>query len=50
MLNHLHPNISMHILPTVLSTFLKVLTWRICEQSRASLIVDHFFCSCVFND
>ena len=28
--NHLHPNISMHILHTVLYTFSKVLTRRIC--------------------
>ena len=28
--NPLHPNISMHILHTVLYTFPRVLTWRIC--------------------
>ena len=29
-LNPLHPNISMHILHTVLYTFPMVLTWRMC--------------------
>ena len=39
--NSLHPNISMHILHTVLYTFSLVLIRRI-EQSRASLVNDHF--------
>ena len=38
LLNHLHPNISMHILFTVLYTIPKVLTWRIC------LLIKRFFC------
>ena len=33
-LNLLHPNISLQILHTVLYTFLKVLSRRICKQSR----------------
>ena len=32
----LHPNISMHILHTVLYTFHKVLTWRICSKIKSS--------------
>ena len=40
----LHPNISIHILHTVLRTFTKVLIRRIC-QSRVSLVGDHFFYS-----
>ena len=33
-LNPLHPNISVHILHTVLFTFPKVLTRRICSTSK----------------
>ena len=40
--NPLHPNISMHILHTVLYTFLKVLTRRICLTIENSLNGDHF--------
>ena len=36
MLYPLHPNISMHILHTVLYTFSKELTKRIVQQSKAS--------------
>ena len=43
--NPLHSNISMHILHTVLTTFLKVLTRRIGQQSRASFVGDHFLYS-----
>ena len=39
--NPLHPNISVHILHTVLYTFPLVLVRRI-EQSRVSLVNDHF--------
>ena len=44
-LDPLHPNISMHILHTVLCTFPKVLTRRTCQKSKASLLGDHFFYS-----
>ena len=44
-LNHLHPNISMHILPTALSISLNVLRRRIVSQSRASPVGDHFLYS-----
>ena len=41
-LNPLHPNISMHILHTVLYTFPKMLTRRICLTIKSFLIVgDH---------
>ena len=40
--NPLHPNISKHILHTVLYTFPKVLTRRIGQQSMASFVGDHF--------
>ena len=40
--NTLHPNISMHILLTVLYTFLNVLKGEFVSQSRASLVGDHF--------
>ena len=41
--NPLHPNISMHILHTVCSTFPKVLTRRNCWTiGRASLVSDYF--------
>ena len=43
--NPLLPNISMHILHTVLWTFPNVLIRRICSQSRASLVDDHFLYS-----
>ena len=36
-LSPLHPNISMHILHTVLYTFLKVLTRRICLTIKSFL-------------
>ena len=45
MINPLHPNISMHILHTVLYTFLKVLTRRICLTIKASQVGDHFLYS-----
>ena len=32
MVNSLHPNISMHILPTVLYTFRRVLSRRVCKR------------------
>ena len=41
-LNPLHPNISMHILHTVLNTILEVLTEEFFQQSRGSLVSDHF--------
>ena len=41
--NPLHPNISMHILHTVLHTFPKRLTRRICL--RVALVGDHLLCS-----
>ena len=41
-INPLHPNIRMHILHTVLYTFLEVLKRRICWTVRSSLVVDHF--------
>ena len=37
----LHPNIRMHILHTVLYTFLKVLMRRICLTVMSALVVDH---------
>ena len=40
--NPLYLNISMHILHTVLNTFLKVLKRRICLTVKSSLVVDHF--------
>ena len=44
--NPLHPNISMHILHTVCSTFPKVLTRRNCWTiGRASLVGDQFLYS-----
>ena len=42
----LHPNISMHILHTVLYTFHKVLTRRIIQSSRTCFVGDHFLHSC----
>ena len=47
-INPLHPNISIHILQTVVYTFSKVLMRRICLTSRASLVADHFIYSCYF--
>ena len=41
-INPLRPNIRMHILHTVLYTFLEVLKRRICWTVRSSLVVDHF--------
>ena len=41
-LNPSHPNISMHILHTVLHIFLKVLTRRKCLTIKISLVGDHF--------
>ena len=38
----LQPNISMHILHTVLYTFPEVLTGRICLKIKALLVGDHF--------
>ena len=35
--NFLHPNITMHILPTVLHTCPKVLTRRICSSIKSCL-------------
>ena len=40
--NPLHLNIGMHILHTVLYTFTKVLTRRICLTIRAYLVGHHF--------
>ena len=45
MINPLHPNINMHILHTVLYTFLEGLKRRICLTVKSSLVVDHFSCS-----
>ena len=45
-MNCLRPNISMHILHTVLYTFPTVLSKRIELRSRASLIGDRFLYSC----
>ena len=45
----LHPNISVHILQTVLYTIPKVLTKIIVLQSRVSLVGDHFLHSCDLN-
>ena len=44
-LNHLHLNMDINILHTVLSTFLNKLTRRICKQSQTFLISDHFLYS-----
>ena len=41
-LNPLHAYISLHILLTVLYTFLKGLKRRVCLTVKGSLIVDHF--------
>ena len=43
--DNLHPNITMHILYTIICIFPKVLTKRICLKSSASFI-DHLFHSC----
>ena len=43
--NPLNSIISIHILHTVLYTFTKVLTRRICLRSRFSLVGDHFLFS-----
>ena len=48
-LNPLHPNISMHILHTVLYIFPKLLTRRICLAKLASLVGGHFVYSCDLN-
>ena len=40
--NPLHPNISMHILLTVLYIFLNVLKGEFVLQSRTPLVGDHF--------
>ena len=49
-INSLHPNISMHILHTVLYTNCKVLTRRICSTIMNLLIVfDRFLYSCDLN-
>ena len=45
----LHPNISMHILQTVLYIIPNVLTKRIVLQSRVSLVGDHLLHSCDLN-
>ena len=44
-INPLHPNISGQILHTVLYTFPKVLTRRICLTIKASQVGDHFLYS-----
>ena len=44
-INPLHPSISGHILHTVLYTFPKVLTRRICLTIKASQVGDHFLYS-----
>ena len=49
MIHPLHPNISMHILHTVLYTFLKGLKRRICLTVKSSLVVDHFSYSHALN-
>ena len=41
-LTPLNPNISMHILHTVLNTILEVLTEEFFQQPRASLVSDDF--------
>ena len=41
-INPIHPNISMHILHTSLSAFLKVLVRRICLTIENSLVCDRF--------
>ena len=47
----IHPNISMHIHQTVLYTFPKLLTRRIClKKPRASLVNDNFHHSCGLNE
>ena len=43
--NPLHPNISMHILHTILYTFPKVLTRRICLPIKRLVPGDHFLYS-----
>ena len=49
-LNLLHPNISLQILHTVLYTFLKVLSRRICKTiKRFFLVGDHFLHSSDLN-
>ena len=48
-LNHLHPNMDINILHTVLSTFPNKLTRRICKQSQTFLINDHFLYSHYLN-
>ena len=44
-INPLHPNISMHILHTVLYTFLKVLTTGICLMIKSILTLLSFLYS-----
>ena len=44
-INPLHPNISIHILHSLLYTFTIVLTRRICLTIKASLSGDHFLYS-----
>ena len=41
-INPLHPNISIHILHTLLYTFPLILTRRICLTIKASLVGNHF--------
>ena len=48
-LTPLHPNISVHILHTVLYTSLKVLTMGICVRIKSFLFSDHFLYSCDLN-
>ena len=48
-INPLNPNISLHILLTVLYTFPKVLIRRFCLIIKASLVGDHFLYYCDLN-
>ena len=48
--NPLHTNISIHILPTLLYTFLLVLTMRICLAIKAPLVGNHFLYSHDLNE
>ena len=49
-LNPLSPDMKMHILLTVLHTFLMELDWRICLNIKHLVLGDHFLYSHYFND
>ena len=49
-INPLHPNISIHILHSLLHTFTLVLTRRICVTIKTSLSGDHFLYSHGLNE